>query len=87
MFFTGWAETRPTAGVSAAFISANSVAGLVGNIASAQSLPNALPVWALAADAGVLVSTQLGACRLANKGIRRALAGILLVTGLKLMLT
>jgi uncharacterized protein len=87
MLFTGWAGTRPTSGASAAFILANSVAGLTGNVASAQNLPDALPVWALAAGAGALIGTQLGTRHLANKGIRRALAAVLIVAGLKLMLT
>jgi uncharacterized membrane protein YfcA len=87
MLFTGWAGTRPTSGASAAFILANSVAGLAGNVASVQNLPDALPVWALAAGAGALIGTQLGTRHLANKGIRRALAAVLIVAGLKLMLT
>lgn len=87
MLFTGWAGTRPTSGASAAFILANSVAGLTGNVASVQNLPDALPVWALAAGAGALIGTQLGTRHLANKGIRRALAAVLIVAGLKLMLT
>jgi uncharacterized protein len=52
-----------------------------------QYLPDALPVWVLAAGAGALVGTQLGTRHLANKGIRRALAAVLIVAGLKLMLT
>ena len=87
MLFTGWAGTRPTSGASAAFILANSVAGLAGNVASVQNLPDALPVWALAAGAGALIGTQLGTRHLANKVIRRALAAVLIVAGLKLMLT
>ena len=87
MLFTGWAGTRPTSGASAAFILANSVAGLAGNVASVQNLPDALPLWALAAGAGALIGTQLGTRHLANKGIRRALAAVLIVAGLKLMLT
>jgi uncharacterized protein len=87
MLFTGWAGTRPTSGVSAAFILANSVAGLAGNVASMQNLPGALPVWAVAAGAGALIGTQLGTRHLANKSIRRALAAVLIVAGLKLMLT
>src|SRR3712207_7029247 len=84
MLFTGWAGTRPTSGASAAFILANSVAGLTGNVASVQNLPDALPVWALAAGAGALIGTQLGTRHLANKGIRRALAAVFIVAGLKL---
>lgn len=47
-----WAEPRQTAGVSAAFILVNSVAGLLGHLSKLASLPPALSWWALAAVAG-----------------------------------
>jgi uncharacterized membrane protein YfcA len=87
LLFTGWAGTRPTSGASAAFILANSVAGLAGNVASVQNLPDALPVWALAAGVGALIGTQLGTRRFQNKVIWRALAAVLVIAGLKLILT
>jgi uncharacterized membrane protein YfcA len=87
LLFTGWAGTRPTSGASAAFILANSVAGLAGNVASVQNLPDAIPVWAVAAAAGALIGTQLGTRKFNNKSIRRALAAVLIIAGLKLMLT
>ena len=34
LLFMGWAETRPSGGVSAAFILVNSIAGLAGNLAA-----------------------------------------------------
>jgi hypothetical protein len=87
LLFTGWAGTRPTSGTSASFILVNSVAGLAGNFASVQNLPDALPVWALAAGAGALIGTQLGTRHFQSNGIRRALAAVLVIAGLKLMLT
>ena len=87
LLFTGWAGTRPTSGASAAFILVNSVAGLTGNFASVQNLPDAIPVWAVAAAVGALIGTQLGTRHLRSDGIRRALAVVLVVAGLKLILT
>jgi uncharacterized membrane protein YfcA len=87
LLFTGWAGTRPTSGASAAFILANSIAGLAGNVASVQNLPDALPVWALAAGVGAFIGTQLGTRRFQNKAIWRALAAVLAIAGLKLILT
>jgi uncharacterized membrane protein YfcA len=87
LLFTGWAATKPTSGASAAFILANSVAGLAGNVASVQNLPDALPVWAAVAAAGALMGTQLGTRRLQGNGIRRALAAVLIIAGLKLIFT
>jgi uncharacterized protein len=85
LLFTGWAGTRPTSGASAAFILANSVAGLAGNVASIRNLPDALPLWAVVAGVGALIGTQLGTRHLQNNGIRRALAAVLIVAGLKLI--
>jgi uncharacterized membrane protein YfcA len=87
LLFTGWAGTRPTSGASAAFILVNSVAGLAGNFASVQNLPDAIPVWAVAASVGALIGTQLGTRHFQSTGIRRALAAVLVIAGLKLMLT
>src|SRR5215213_8204199 len=87
LLFTGWAGTRPTSGASAAFILVNSVAGLAGSFASIRYLPDALPVWALAAAVGGLIGSELGSRKLQSNGIRRALAAVLVIAGLKLMLT
>jgi uncharacterized membrane protein YfcA len=87
LLFTGWAGTRPTSGTSAAFILVNSVAGLAGSYSSVQNLPDALPVWAVAAGVGGLIGSELGSRKLQSNGIRRALAAVLVIAGLKLSLT
>jgi uncharacterized membrane protein YfcA len=87
LLFTGWAGTRPTSGTSAAFILVNSVAGLTGSYSSVQNLPDALPVWAVAAGVGGLIGSELGSRKLQSNGIRRALAAVLVIAGLKLSLT
>ena len=60
---------------------------LAGAYSSIQYLPGALPVWAFAAGVGGLIGSELGSRRLQSKGIRRALATVLVIAGLKLMLT
>jgi uncharacterized membrane protein YfcA len=87
LLFTGWAGTRPTSGTSAAFILVNSIAGLAGSYSSVQYLPDALPVWAVAAAVGGLIGSEIGSRHLQSNGIRRALAVVLVIAGLKLMLT
>jgi hypothetical protein len=87
LLFTGWAGTRPTSGTSAAFILVNSIAGLAGAYSSIRYLPDALPVWAVAAGVGGLVGSELGSRKLQSTGIRRALSAVLVIAGLKLMLT
>lgn len=85
ILFANWTGTRTAAGISSAFILANSVAGLLGNVASVQALPPSLPVWLAAVAAGGLLGAELGARRLGTVGLRRALAAVLVVAGLKLI--
>ena len=85
LLFMGWAETRQTGGVSAAFILANSAAGLAGNPASLGHLPAALPIWAVAVVVGGLVGSELGSRRLGTPAFRRLLGVVLLVAGAKLI--
>jgi uncharacterized membrane protein YfcA len=86
LLFTGWAGPKESAGVSAAFILVNSAAGLAGRLASLADLPGAIPYWAVAAGAGGLVGADLGSRRLGNATLRRLLAVVLVVAGLKLVL-
>jgi uncharacterized protein len=87
MLFAGWAGTRRTSGVSAAFILCNSVAGLAGVTTSWAALPDALPVWLVAAALGGLLGTQLGCWVLPVPALRYALAAVLVIAGSKLILT
>jgi uncharacterized membrane protein YfcA len=85
ILFAGWAPARVAAGISAAFILANSIAGLLGNVASIGSLPAALPIWLIAVAIGGSIGAELGARRLGTPALRRALALVLVVAGLKLI--
>ncbi|HEV2881688.1 MAG TPA: sulfite exporter TauE/SafE family protein [Pyrinomonadaceae bacterium] len=86
LLLMGWADTRRTAGVSAAFILVNSIAGLLGNLTNQQTLPPALPYFALAAVVGGIVGSEFGSRRLASVTIRRLLAVVLVVAGVKMIL-
>ncbi|HYO99462.1 MAG TPA: sulfite exporter TauE/SafE family protein [Pyrinomonadaceae bacterium] len=85
LLLAGWADTRRTAGVSAAFILVNSIAGLLGNFSNVQALPHATPYFALAAIVGGLVGSEFGSRRLTGMMIRRLLAVVLVVAGLKMV--
>ena len=82
-----WAETRAVSGIAAAFILVNSIAGLLGQISKGASLPAALPVWAAAALIGGLIGAELGSRRLGKPALKRLLAAVLLVAGLKMLLS
>ncbi len=85
LLFARWAETRAAAGASSVFILANSVAGLAGNVAGIGALPPAIPLWLIAVAAGAVVGSRLGTRRLAVPTLRRALAAVLVIAGLKLI--
>jgi uncharacterized membrane protein YfcA len=82
----GWAETKQTSGVSAAFILANSIAGLVGLLTKPVTFPAMLPYWVVAVIAGGVIGSGLGSTRLASPTLRRLLAIVLIIAGLKLIL-
>ena len=86
LLFVGWARTRKTSGVSAAFILLNSVAALAGTTFAVSTLPSAVPLWLLAATVGALIGTQLGTRLLPVPALRYALSLVLVVAGAKLIL-
>jgi uncharacterized protein len=86
LLFARWAGARAAAGMSSAFILGNSLSGLAGNVASVQALPPALPLWLGSVAVGGLIGSEIGARRLGTVGLRRALAVVLVVAGLKLIL-
>jgi hypothetical protein len=85
LLFMGWAETRQTGGVAAAFILANSAAGLAGHPASLDQLPEVFPLWAGAALVGGLIGAELGSRRIGTPAFRRLLGVVLVVAGAKLI--
>ena len=85
LLFLRWAGPRMAAGLSSAFILANSTAGLAGNFAAVRVIPDSLVYWLPAVGIGALIGSELGAQRLSPPAIRRALALVLVVAGLKLI--
>jgi uncharacterized membrane protein YfcA len=85
LLLLGWADIRKTAGVSVTFILVNSAAGLLGHLESVKSLPHEIVWWVPAALIGGLVGTELGSRRLTPLIMRRMLALVLVVAGLKML--
>lgn len=83
----GWEGARKTSGVAATFIVLNSAAGLLGNLASVEQLPEELPLLAGSVFAGALIGSWLGTSRLPQHRLLQALALVLVIAGLKLLLT
>jgi uncharacterized membrane protein YfcA len=82
----GWAETKQSSGVCAVFILANSISGIVGLLTQPVTFPAMLPYWVVAAVAGGLIGSGLGATRLSNPTLRRLLALVLVIAAMKLLL-
>ncbi len=85
LLLLGWADIRKTAGVSVTFILVNSASGLLGHFKSVKSLPHEIVWWAPAALIGGLVGAELGSRRLTPLVMRRTLAAVLVVAGLKML--
>jgi uncharacterized membrane protein YfcA len=83
----GWEDARKTSGIAAAFILLNSAAGLLGNIASVQYLPAALPILVVSVFAGALLGTWLGVARLPRHRLLQGLAIVLVIAAFKLLFT
>lgn len=85
--FLKWADTKTIAAVSAVFILVNSAAGLIGHLGRTRSFPSVAWSMALAALAGGAAGSYLGSTRLPHTAIKRLLAVVLLIAGLKLIFT
>jgi len=87
LLLMGWARTKTAAAVSALFILLNSAAGLLGNFSSTKALPDYLAPLLVAAAFGGWIGSRLGSRHMAPTAIKQLLAAVLLVAGLKLLLT
>lgn len=84
LLFLAWSAPRPAMGVAAVFVLANSVSGLLGNLASVQELPPGLPLYVGAVLIGAIIGTTMG-IRMTSPWVLRALALVLLIAGAKLI--
>jgi uncharacterized membrane protein YfcA len=82
----GWAQPKPVAAVSAAFIWVNSLAGLAGQASSLAMIPVEAYSWGAAAVFGGLLGSTYASRRLPGLTLRRLLAAVLVVAGVKMLL-
>ena len=85
LVLAAWTGTRDAAGLSGAFILANSLSGLGGLLIGGLTLPSAIPLWVGAVVAGGLIGSWLGAGRYSILNLRRALALVLVLAAAKLV--
>ena len=87
LLFCRWAHIRQAAAVSALFIWVNSIAGLIGYFTKVHSVPSLGLILAAAAIIGGIIGSHLGSRCLAVRVISLFLATVLLIAGIKLILT
>lgn len=86
LLFFRWADTKSAAGVSAAFILGNSLAGLAGIFSKGNLLPWIEWKWLAAAGVGGLIGSYLGARKFESGLLRKLLGVALLVAVVKLVM-
>lgn len=84
LLFLAWSAPKPAMGVAAVFVLANSVSGLLGNLASVRELPPSLPLYVGAVLIGAVIGTTMG-IRMTSPWVLRALALVLFIAGAKLI--
>lgn len=84
LLLMNWSETRTAAGVSALFILVNSISGLLGNSAQIMQLSPIVFVWITVAVIGGIIGSTLGSRKFNSLTLRRVLAIVLLIAGVKL---
>jgi uncharacterized membrane protein YfcA len=82
-----WATIRGSAAIAAAFILVNSIAGIAGYASTTDQWPQGIPVLVVAAVAGAMVGSELCVRRLAPNQLRKALAIVLAIAGIKMLAT
>ena len=82
-----WSRTKTAAATSALFILVNSIAGLLGNVAATSNIPGVVLPMAMAAVLGGSAGSYFGSTRFPPAWIKRLLALVLVIAGLKLLLT
>jgi uncharacterized membrane protein YfcA len=82
-----WAKTKSASATSVVFILLNSIAGLGGNFSATKSFPVFALAFAGVAVAGGTLGSYLGSRRLDVTIVKRLLAVVLVIAGVKLVLT
>lgn len=87
LLLMNWTEAKTAAGISAAFILVNSIAGLLGNYGQVSQLPASVIFWIVAAVFGGIIGSTLGSRYFNTLILRRVLAVVLVMAAVKLIFT
>lgn len=79
-----WASAYQAAAIAAVFNLVNSIAGLSGHLIVIQTLPAAMPLWAISAGIGGWIGGELGSRRFESRRLQQILAIILFIAAIRL---
>jgi uncharacterized membrane protein YfcA len=82
-----WTNMRGSAAIASAFILLNSIAGLAGYATTSSEWPGGIPVLVIVAMVGGLIGSELGVRRFNPLRLRRVLAIVLAIAGIKMIAT
>lgn len=85
LIFMRWAKTKSASATSAVFILLNSVSGLLGNFSATRTFPEFGLSLLVAAGIGGAIGSYFGSRKLQPLAIKRLLAAVLAIAGLKLV--
>jgi len=85
LLFMGWAATRQVSAISAAFILVNSISGMIGLMSHSPNVPKEISFFAIAAVIGGLIGAEYGSRRIAGPNLKRLLAAVLIIAGVKMI--
>ena len=87
LLFFHWTNMRGSAAIAAGFILLNSIAGLAGFATTGQPWPEGITILVVAALAGGIIGSELNVRSLAPVQLRKALAIVLVIAGIKMIST
>ncbi len=82
-----WTRMRTNAAIAAAFILVNSAAGLAGHMMTVNTWPSDIGWYVIAALVGAVVGSEFAVRRLAPAVLRQLLGVVLIIAGVKMLLT
>ncbi|MRG85649.1 sulfite exporter TauE/SafE family protein [Salinibacillus xinjiangensis] len=86
MLFLGWAKLKQISAVAAAFVFVNSVSGLLGHISSVKTVSPSIFLFGFLVFIGAFIGSRLGSSKLPDMKIKKVLAAVLFIGGLKMIL-
>ena len=80
-----WSEPKRISAIASLFILVNSISGMIGLMSHSPNIPKEIPFFAIAAVIGGLIGAEYGSRRIAGPNLKRLLAVVLIIAGIKMV--